>query len=102
MVLPSRILQGARRLPLTTKQGHNYYRGTRTGSMGRHTKHGGYEVDFARVRTYPRPANLDSCSLMPFVSRKVTPLRAKNGSGETHLTGEMYLENWRLNGDVKA
>lgn len=53
----------ARRLPLTTKQGHNYYKGTRTGSMGRHTKHGGYLVDFAKVRTYPRPVNLDTCSV---------------------------------------
>ena len=47
---------GLRRLPLTTKQGpHNFYKGNRTGSMGRHTKYGGYIVDFNKVRTYVVP-----------------------------------------------
>lgn len=47
---------GLRRLALTTKQGpHNYYKGNRTGAMGRHTKHGGYIIDFRKVRTYVVP-----------------------------------------------
>lgn len=45
-----------RRLALTTKQGpHNYYKGNRTGSMGQHTKYGGYIVDYKKVRTYVCP-----------------------------------------------
>lgn len=45
-----------RRLALTTKQGpHNYYKGNRTGSMGSHTKNGGYIIDFKKVRTYVCP-----------------------------------------------
>lgn len=54
---PTPVLQRAiRRLRLTTKQaGKDYYKGTGTGSMGRHTKHGGYIVDYNKVRTYVCP-----------------------------------------------
>jgi large subunit ribosomal protein L41 len=50
------LFRSIRRLALTTKQaGHNYYKGNRTGSMGRHTKWGGYVVDYKKVRTYVCP-----------------------------------------------
>lgn len=54
---PSPVLQRAiRRLALTTKQGpHNYYKGNRTGAMGRHTRFGGYIIDWRKVRTYVCP-----------------------------------------------
>lgn len=54
---PSPILYRAiKRLALTTKQGpHNYYKGNRTGSLGRHTKWGGYVVQWSKVRTYRCP-----------------------------------------------
>ncbi|ORY79931.1 mitochondrial ribosomal protein subunit L27 [Protomyces lactucae-debilis] len=96
MVAASRVLQGARRLPLTTKQGHNYYKGTGTGSTGRHTKHGAYITEWEKVRTYPRPALLDSCTLKPFVSRQVAKARASLEPGTTHMTGSRYLEAWKL------
>lgn len=60
---PSSICLGARRLGLTTKHGHNFYKGTRTGATGQHTKHGGYVVDWAKVRTYPRPTMMDACQV---------------------------------------
>lgn len=45
-----------RRLALTTKQaGKDYYKGTGSGSMGRHTKYGGYRIDWSKVRTYVVP-----------------------------------------------
>jgi large subunit ribosomal protein L41 len=45
-----------RRLALTTKQaGKDYYKGTGSGSMGRHTKYGGYRIDWDKVRTYKVP-----------------------------------------------
>jgi hypothetical protein len=45
-----------RRLALTTKQaGKDYYKGTGSGSMGRHTKYGGYRIDWSKVRTYIVP-----------------------------------------------
>ena len=54
------LLKGlTRRLRLTTKQvNKGYYKGTRTGSMGRHTKHGGYLIEPYKVRTYVVPPTL--------------------------------------------
>jgi large subunit ribosomal protein L41 len=45
-----------RRLALTTKgAGKDYYKGTGSGSMGSHTKYGGYRIDWSKVRTYKVP-----------------------------------------------
>jgi large subunit ribosomal protein L41 len=64
-------LRIARRLALTTKQVNGgYYKGTRTGSMGSHTKHGGYIIDPKKVRTYVVPAMLSSfkvCSIYYYI-----------------------------------
>ena len=54
------------RLGLTTKQAPNkggYYKGTGTGAMGRHTKHGGYIIDWRKVRTYVVPPGLKDCKV---------------------------------------
>ncbi|KAI2626949.1 hypothetical protein GGS26DRAFT_146116 [Hypomontagnella submonticulosa] len=41
------LLKRFRKLPLTTKDiKKGFYKGTRTGSMGRHTKFGGYIIDW--------------------------------------------------------
>ena len=49
-----------RRLALTTKQVNGgYYKGTGSGSMGEHTKHGGYIINWRKVRTYVVPKNLE-------------------------------------------
>ena len=48
-----------RRLALTTKQVNGgYYKGTGSGSMGRHTKQGGYVIEWRKVRTYVVPTGL--------------------------------------------
>lgn len=48
-----------KRLALTTKATNKgYYKGTGTGPMGTHTKHGGYIIDWDRVRTYVVPQDL--------------------------------------------
>lgn len=48
-----------RRLALTTKQVNGgFYKGTGSGSMGWHTKHGGYVIDPKKVRTYVVPEGL--------------------------------------------
>lgn len=61
---------GLRRLALTTKQGpHNYYKGNRTGSMGRHTKYGGYVLDYKKVRTFVVPDLTDFKVSLGFVLR---------------------------------
>ena len=46
------LLKRYRKLPLTTKDiKKGFYKGTRTGAMGRHTKYEGYIIDWSRVRT---------------------------------------------------
>ncbi len=55
---PTRALQALRyrRLRLTTKDvNKGFYKGTGSGSMGRHTKHGGYIIEWDKVRTYVCP-----------------------------------------------
>jgi len=44
---------------LSTKQANKgFYKGTGTGSTGRHTSHGGYIIEWEKVRTYVVPKNL--------------------------------------------
>ena len=53
------LLSRHRRLPLTTKQVSNgFYKGTGSGAMGRHTKHGGYVIEWHKVRNYVVPEGL--------------------------------------------
>jgi hypothetical protein len=40
-----------------------FYKGTGTGSTGSHTKHGGYVIDWEKVRTYVVPPNLKDCKV---------------------------------------
>lgn len=60
------LLRRFRKLPLTTKDiNKGFYKGTRTGSMGRHTKFGGYIIDWAKVRTYVVPGGLETFKVCP-------------------------------------
>ncbi|KAF2478437.1 mitochondrial ribosomal protein L27-domain-containing protein [Neohortaea acidophila] len=86
-----------RRLALTTKQGpHNYYKGNRTGSMGQHTKYGGYIVDYKKVRTYVCP-DLTGFNLTPFIVRSVEKARDKFSKSESTgpMDGKSYLNRWK-------
>lgn len=45
-----------RHLKMTTKDvGRGFYKGNRTGAMGRHTKYGTYVIEWEKVRTYVVP-----------------------------------------------
>ncbi|KAK4105176.1 hypothetical protein N658DRAFT_491621 [Parathielavia hyrcaniae] len=94
---PTRILQALRyrRLRLTTKDvNKGFYKGTRTGSMGRHTKHGGYIIDWKKVRTYVCPS-LDGFKLTPFVTRN---MQRTFGQYETKLGPKdpaLYISRWK-------
>ncbi|KAJ2758973.1 60S ribosomal protein L27, mitochondrial, partial [Coemansia nantahalensis] len=68
------LFRGAKRGVLTSKKGHNFYKGNRTGSMGRHTKHGSYVVDLDKVRTFAVP-DLADCELKPYVSRRTNKFK---------------------------
>jgi len=53
-----------RKLPITTKNvGNGFYKGTGSGAMGRHTKHGDYRIDVKKVRTYVVPEQLKDCKV---------------------------------------
>lgn len=86
-----------RRLPLTTKQVRNgFYKGTGTGAMGRHTKHGGYVIEWHKVRTYVVPEQLKDCKLTPFVTQKMPPTKGRfEGDPRGALSGEAYLKRWK-------
>ncbi|KAI9790442.1 MAG: hypothetical protein M1816_005106 [Peltula sp. TS41687] len=96
------LFRSIRRLALTTKQvNKGYYKGNRTGSMGRHTKHGGYIIEWDKVRTYVVPSNLQDFQLTPFVTRKMRPTRGRfEKDPKGGFSGERYLERWKIeNGD---
>jgi len=48
----------ARHALSTKKTNKGYYKGTGTGSMGSHTQHGGFVIDWDKVRTYVVPEGL--------------------------------------------
>ncbi|KAI9825394.1 MAG: hypothetical protein M1832_001124 [Thelocarpon impressellum] len=98
MFKPTPILfRRLRRLALTTKQVNGgYYKGTGSGSMGRHTKHGGYIIDWNKVRTYVVPTGLKDFTLTPFVTRKMKPTRGRfEGDPKGALSGLRYLARWK-------
>ncbi|GAM87949.1 hypothetical protein ANO11243_059770 [Dothideomycetidae sp. 11243] len=68
---PALLSRAVRQLRLTPKTaGHDFYKGNRTGAMGRHTKRGGYVVEWTKVRTYVVP-DVEGCDLTPFVSKRI-------------------------------
>ncbi|EOD50131.1 putative 50s ribosomal protein 27 protein [Neofusicoccum parvum UCRNP2] len=95
---PTQVLQrSVKRLALTTKQtGKGYYKGTGSGSMGSHTKHGNYIINYNKVRTYVVP-NLEGFELTPFVTKRVTPPLGRGNYPDKlgPLSGKLYLEKWK-------
>ncbi|KFH46386.1 54S ribosomal protein-like protein [Hapsidospora chrysogenum ATCC 11550] len=76
-----------RHLKLTTKDvGRGFYKGNRTGSMGQHTKWGGYIINWDK--------------LTPFVSRQVRPEPSDyKGLAKGPQDPYFYVEQWkRYNG----
>jgi len=97
-----------RRLPLTSKQGHNFYKGNRVGALGRHTRRGTYQIDYNRVRTYVVPYNLKTSNvrpslqpslmiqLSPFVPRLLPPVKSRypEARGSSGFGPHAYLRAW--------
>ncbi|KAI9880454.1 MAG: hypothetical protein M1830_003096 [Pleopsidium flavum] len=85
------------RLALTTKQvNKGYYKGTGSGSTGRHTKHGGYIIEWNKVRTYVVPSGLKDFNLTPFVTRNMEATRGRfEDDPKGALSGEIYLKKWK-------
>ena len=87
--------------------------------MGRHTRHGGYIIEWKKVRTYVVPMNLKDfkvllptiqCSpstltpylqLTPFVTKKMRSLRGDFGNDpQGGLSGDIYLNRWKQENGV--
>lgn len=65
--------------------------------MGRHTKYGGYVVEWKKVRTYVVPANLKDFTLTPFVTQKMEKTRGRfEGQSKGGFSGQCYLERWKV------
>ena len=83
--------------------------------MGRHTKYGGYVVEWKKVRTYVVPANLKDFTvspstnpespvhmltclqLTPFVTQKMEKTRGRfEGQTKGGFSGQRYLERWKV------
>ncbi|KAH8599757.1 50S ribosomal protein-like protein YmL27 [Bisporella sp. PMI_857] len=92
------LMKRIRRLALTTKMTNKgYYKGTGTGSMGQHTKYGGYVIDWSKVRTYVVPENLKDFKLTPFVTKNVEPLRGRfEKDPKGGFSGEAYITRWKV------
>lgn len=104
------LSRAARKLKLTSKQaGPNYYKGYGSGAMGRHTKHGGYVIEWHKVRTFVVPTIRDDFYMTPFVSKRidkpknmyaVTSAGDADGKAKTErdqgpLSGWRFLEECR-------
>ena len=111
------LFRALRRLALTTKMVNGgFYKGNRTGSMGRHTKDGRYVIEWWKVRTYVAPANLTECTvtmphnaisvcvrsslvlqLTPFVKGRPTVGRGiYAGDPMGPSSGQRYLNRWKV------
>ncbi|KAG4417316.1 hypothetical protein IFR04_009531 [Cadophora malorum] len=86
-----------KRLALTTKATNKgYYKGTGTGPMGTHTKHGGYIIDWDRVRTYVVPQDLKDFKLTPFVTKNMKRTQGRfEGDPKGAVSGAAYLKKWK-------
>ncbi|KAK3692651.1 mitochondrial ribosomal protein L27-domain-containing protein [Podospora appendiculata] len=94
---PTRILQGMRyrKLRLTTKDvNKGFYKGTGTGTIGRHTKHGGYVIDWTKVRTYVCPPLADF-KLTPFVTKNTQKVYGQYSDAQGPRSPALYLSRWK-------
>ena len=83
------------RLALTTKQaakGGGYYKGTGTGPLGVHTKHGGYRILWRLVRTYVVPPELKDCK----VCSKLDEMRNCGLCGEKYNSSRLIRDGISL------
>ncbi|CAK7226064.1 60S ribosomal protein L27, mitochondrial [Sporothrix bragantina] len=96
------LLRPYRKLRLTVKDvNKGFYKGTRTGSMGRHTKKGGYIVEYEKVRTYVVPSLVDF-NLTPFISKRVRATfgvypeaAGEVGQAKGPRSPALYLARWK-------
>ncbi|RKU44877.1 hypothetical protein DL546_007275 [Coniochaeta pulveracea] len=85
-----------RKFRLTTKDvNKGYYKGNRTGTIGRHTKHGGFIIDRTKVRTFVVPEGLKDFKLQPFVTLNKEPVWGQFETVDGPRDPELYLAKWK-------
>ncbi|CDH12524.1 probable 54S ribosomal protein L27,mitochondrial [Zygosaccharomyces bailii ISA1307] len=97
---------GNRRTPLTTKQGNKtMYKGTRSSGVGKHTRYGGYAINWDKVRTFVTPRDYNT-ELKPLVSHNVPELtHTFKGYSQGSLDPQLYfmkLREYIKNGRVPS
>lgn len=87
---------GNKRSALTTKQGNKtMYKGTRSSGIGKHTRYGGYTINWKRVRTFVTPKNYNT-DLKPLVSHNVPELKHQfKGYAKGSLDAKLYFGKLR-------
>lgn len=87
---------GSRRHALTTKQGNkNFYKGTRSSGIGRHTTKNKYLFNWDKVRTFVVPTNFNS-DLKPFVSPNAPQIKNEfKGYPKGPLDPQLYYTKLR-------
>lgn len=87
---------GTNRTALTTKQGNKtLYKGTRSSGIGKHTRYGGYTIQWRKVRTFVTPKNYN-IDLKPLVSHNVPELKHQfKGYSKGSLDPKLYFSKLR-------
>lgn len=87
---------GNRRTALTTKQGNKtMYKGTRSSGIGKHSRYGGYTIEWSKVRTFVTPKNYN-IDLKPLVSHNLPELKHQfKGYEKGALDAKLYLDKLR-------
>lgn len=87
---------GNRRTALTTKQGNKtMYKGTRSSGIGKHTRYGGYSIQWNKARTFVTPSNYN-IELKPLVSHNVPELKHQfKGYQKGSLDAKLYFNKIR-------
>jgi hypothetical protein len=84
---------GARRKPLTSKQGNkNFYKGNRTGRLGRFTTKGHFILQEHKQRTFVIP-DLSEFKLTPYCSPKAETVRMAHTARDYFREMNKVLDN---------
>lgn len=87
---------GTKRHALTSKQGNkNFYKGTRSSGVGKHTRKGIYMINWSKVRSFVVPTHFNS-ELKPLVSPNATQIKNDyKGYSKGALDPKLYFTKLR-------
>jgi large subunit ribosomal protein L41 len=86
---------GTKRHALTTKQGNkNFYKGTRSSGVGRHTRKAGYVIQWNKVRTFVTPKVFND-ELKCFVSPSSPQIKNEFKGYVGPMDPKLYIQKLR-------